>query len=208
MEKRVTFPCSGIILEGLLSIPDPCATAVVVCHPHPAYGGEMHNNVVQALVDAFEDRGDATLRFNFRGTGASGGSHGGGAAELEDVVSAVDFLLAESRASRVAVAGYSCGDIVGMRAGMEDDRVSALAGIALPVGMMDGSFLLGCTKPKLLVAGDRDEFGPLPAVQELFDRIPEPKTMKVVSGADHFYIGLDSTAARHASAFLQDAWIR
>ena len=166
----------------------------------------MHNNVVQALVDAFEDRGDATLRFNFRGTGGSGGTHGGGGAEIEDVASAVDFLLAESGASRTAVAGYSFGAIVGMHSGMQDDRVSALAGIALPVGMMDGSFLLTCAKPKLLVAGDRDTFGPLPAVRDLFDRIPEPKTMKVVPGADHFYLGLDSEAARHASAFLDDLW--
>ncbi len=206
MEKRVTFPCSGFTLEGLLSIPEACTSAVVVCHPHPAYGGEMHNNVVQALVDAFEDRGDATLRFNFRGTGGSGGAHGGGGPELEDVVSAVDFLLAESGVTRIAVAGYSFGAIVGMHAGMEDDRVSALIGIALPVGMMDGAFLVRCTKPKLLVAGDRDSFGPLPAVRDLFERIPEPKTLEVVPGADHFYIGLDSTAARHASAFLHDLW--
>ena len=206
MEKRVTFPCGEILLEGLLSVPRACRTAVVVCHPHPAYGGEMHNNVVQALVDAFEDRGDATLRFNFRGTGGSGGEHGGGGSELEDVVSAVDFLLAESGATRIAVAGYSFGAIVGMRSGMADDRVSALAGIALPVGMMDGSFLLECTKPKLLVAGDRDEFGPLNMVQALYDRIPEPRTMHVVSGADHFYLGLDTEAARHASAFLDEVW--
>jgi alpha/beta superfamily hydrolase len=206
MERRVTFPCGDIVLEGLLSIPEACSSAVVVCHPHPAYGGEMHNNVVQALVDAFEDRGDATLRFNFRGTGGSGGAHGGGGPEREDVVSALDFLIAESGASLVAVAGYSFGAIVGLHAGMQDDRVSALLGIALPVGMMDGSFLLGCTKPKLLVAGDRDEFGPLPMIQDLFERIPEPKKMEVVPGADHFYIGLDSTAALHASDFLNDLW--
>lgn len=176
-------------------------TGIVVCHPHPLYGGEMHNNVVQALVDELSDRGHATLRFNFRGTGGSGGSHSGGDLERDDVLAAVAFLLG-SGAKRVAVAGYSFGAAVGLQASLHDERVEALVGISLPIGMMDGSFLLECTKPKLLVAGDRDEFCPLPALEDLFALIPDPKRLEVVPGADHFWFGRDSEAARHAAAYL------
>jgi alpha/beta superfamily hydrolase len=205
LEKRVTFPCVHITLEGLLSF-SSSSTGVVVCHPHPLYGGEMMNNVVQALVDALSDRGDATLRFNFRGTGRSGGTHGGGTSEVQDVTSAVDYLVEVTGVTRVAVAGYSFGAAVGLRAGMDDPRVSALIGIALPVAMMDGSFLIPCTKPKLLVAGSLDDICPPDALEDLFSRLPDPKLLKIVPGTDHFWFGHEAEAGRAAAAFLTDVW--
>jgi len=159
----------------------------------------MQNNVVQALVEEL-GQGHATLRFNFRGTGRSSGKHGDGIGELEDVAAAVD-LIARS-VGRVSVAGYSFGAAVGMRAGMDDPRVVALAGVALPVSMMDGTFLARCTKPKILVAGDADEIGPVTVLERIFGTIPEPREMRVVPGADHFFLGLESEAARAVSEFL------
>src|SRR5581483_12420564 len=118
VEERATFPVGGITLEGLLSIPATSPQmGVVVCHPHPLYGGEMHNNVVSALIDAFQHAGFATLRFNFRGVGRSGGSHGQGVTEVEDVKAAVSYLLSRQPVQTVVVAGYSFGSMVGLQAG-------------------------------------------------------------------------------------------
>jgi len=123
MEEHVTFPVGDITLEGLLWAP-PQAPSVgaVLCHPHPLYGGEMRNNVVSALAEALQRAGVATLRFNFRGVGQSGGEHGGGEAEIEDVKAAVTYLLSRQAVKTVAVAGYSFGAIVGLRAGVADPR--------------------------------------------------------------------------------------
>jgi alpha/beta superfamily hydrolase len=202
MEERVTFESGVVTLEGLMNRREG-GSAAVVCHPHPLYGGEMHNNVVQALVDELSQRGLSTLRFNFRGTGGSGGTHGGGRPEEVDVRSAVSFLVKEAGVSRIAVAGYSFGAHVGLRAGMQDDRVEVLACVALPIAMMDPTYVEECTKPLVLVAGDRDEFCPLTRLRELYETIPGPKELHVLEGVDHFYIGRDSDAARLVGEWIE-----
>src|SRR5262249_28427158 len=127
VEEHVTFPASEITLEGLFwAPPQTPAVGVVLCHPHPLYGGEMHNNIVSALADTLQQAGMATLRFNFRGVGRSGGEHGGGEAEVEDVKAAVTYLLSRQTVPTVVVAGYSFGSMVGLRAGAADPRVHKL----------------------------------------------------------------------------------
>ena len=177
MEEHMTFAVGDISLEGLFSAPSaPPSIGAVICHPHPQYGGEMRNNVVSALTLAFQEAGIATLRFNFRGVGQSGGSHGEGEAEIEDVKAAVTALLARQPVSTVVVAGYSFGSVVGLRAGAEDERVHTLIGVALPIGFRDPSFLLTANKPTLLVSGDNDNFSPIPGLQELIEKCPRPKS--------------------------------
>ncbi|TMA59648.1 MAG: alpha/beta hydrolase [Deltaproteobacteria bacterium] len=204
MEEHVTFPVGDITLEGLLWAP-PQAPSVgaVLCHPHPLYGGEMRNNVVSALAEALQRAGVATLRFNFRGVGQSGGEHGGGEAEIEDVKAAVTYLLSRQAVKTVAVAGYSFGAIVGLRAGVADPRVHTLIGVALPLGFGDPSFLLTTAKPKLLISGDRDSFSPLPGLQSLFAKLPEPKALVTVPGADHFFWGQEGEVAKAVVEFLR-----
>jgi alpha/beta superfamily hydrolase len=203
MEEKVTFQAGNLTLEGLLWTPAGGGEkGAVLCHPHPLYGGDMHNNVVSALAEALQKQNIATLRFNFRGTGQSEGSHGGGEAEKEDVKAAVSYLLSRQAVSTLAVVGYSFGAAVGLRAGAEDARVSALVGVALPVGMRDASFLLSCTKAKLFVAGDQDNFCPLPALKDLFAKCPEPKEMTVIPGTDHFFWGQEAEVARAVVEFL------
>ncbi|MGE3919076.1 MAG: alpha/beta hydrolase, partial [Hyphomicrobiaceae bacterium] len=126
MEEPVTFPVGSISLEGLISVPPKAAIAAVVCHPHPLRGGEMRNNVVTALVEWLGRAGIATLRFNFRGVGRSGGVHDDGTGEVDDVRGALDCLLARGPFETVVVAGYSFGSIVGLMAGAEDARVDKL----------------------------------------------------------------------------------
>ena len=204
MEERVTFPVGDITLEGLLSVPAQAPRiGAVVCHPHPLYGGEMHNNIVSALVDAFRSAGIATLRFNFRGVGNSEGEHDEGNAEVDDVKAAVTFLLSRQAVTTVVVAGYSFGSMVGLRAGTDDSRVHKLIGVALPIGMRDASFLLNANKPKLLISGNHDNYSPIPGLQDLVAKLPGPKSLVIVDGADHFFWGLESQVAKAAVKFLQ-----
>jgi uncharacterized protein len=203
VEEQVRFPVGAISLEGLYAAaPQAPQIGAVVCHPHPLYGGEMHNNVVTALVQAFQQAGIATLRFNFRGVGRSGGSHDQGNGEVEDVKAAVTYLLSRQAISTVVVAGYSFGSIVGLRAGVSDDRVHKVIGVALPMGFGDPSFLLSSPKPKLLISGDNDNYCPLSALNEFFAKLVEPKALVTVSGADHFFWGQESEVAKAAVAFL------
>ena len=204
MEAHVTFQVGDIMLEGLLWTPSqPPSIGVVLCHPHPLYGGEMHNSVVTALAEAFQQAGMMTLRFNFRGVGQSGGTHGGGEAEVEDVQAAVAYLLGRQAVPTVAVVGYSFGSMVGLRAGASDTRVHTLVGVALPIGMRDASFLLTSQKPVLLISGERDDISPLPALQELIAKLAEPKRLLTIPGADHFFLGQEREVAQAAVAFLE-----
>jgi len=206
VEEHVMFPVADITLEGLLWTPPQAnVPGVVLCHPHPLYGGDMHNNVVAALADALQQAGIATLRFNFRGVGRSGGEHGGGEEEGEDVKAAVTYLLSRHAASTVVVAGYSFGSMVGLRAGAADPRVHRLIGVALPLGFGDLSFLLTTEKPKLLISGERDPYSPLPSLHKLFSTLPEPKVLVTINGADHFFWGQEREAANAAAEFLRTA---
>jgi alpha/beta superfamily hydrolase len=204
VEEHVTFPAGEITLEGLFWAPSQAPSiGAVLCHPHPLYGGEMRNNVVSALAEAFQQAEIATLRFNFRGVGRSGGEHGGGEDEVEDVQAAVTYLLSRQTVPAVVVAGYSFGSMVGLRAGAADSRVHKLIGVALPLGFGDPSFLLSADKPILLISGDRDNFSPLPGLQNLFVKLPEPKELVPISGADHFFWGQEDEVAKAAVEFLR-----
>jgi len=204
MEEHVTFPVGDLTLEGLLSIPAQTPQiGAVVCHPHPLYGGEMHNNVVSALVEAFQAAGIVTLRFNFRGVGNSEGEHDEGNAEVDDVKAAVTCLLSRQTVPTVVVAGYSFGSMVGLHAGADDSRVHKLIGVALPIGMRDVSFLQSVTKPKLLISGDHDNYSPVPGLNDLVAKLPHPKSLVIVDGADHFFWGLEGKVAKAAVEFLQ-----
>jgi hypothetical protein len=162
----------------------------------------MYSNVVSAVAEALWEHDIATLRFNFRGTGASSGSHGGGDTEEADVAAAVAYLLGCQHLARVTVAGYSFGAGVGLLAGATDARVTALVGIAPPVARRDLSPLYTCTKAKLFVTGDKDHVCPLPALQDLIAHCPEPKALALIPGADHFFLGREAEVAEAVVTFV------
>jgi uncharacterized protein len=191
-------------LEALLwtsAVPDPKFVAVV-CHPHPLFGGTMHNKVVFQTAKALHQRGATVLRFNFRGVEQSEGVHDRGQGEQDDVRTAIDYLAAEFPGRPIVVAGFSFGSSVGLRVGCGDSRVARVIGLGLPVDNLDMSFLLACTKPKLLIQGGNDQFGARASIESLFATLPEPKRLVIVEGADHFFTGqLDEAAA------AIDAWL-
>jgi alpha/beta superfamily hydrolase len=186
-------------LEALLNAGAESATlAAVVCHPHPLFGGTLHNKVVFHTMKALNSFGFPVLRFNFRGTGLSEGEHDHGVGEVDDVRTALDWMDAEFHLPLV-FAGFSFGAAVGMRAACADARVRAAIGVGTPVAPVAAAteeprvytfeFLHDCSKPKLFVSGARDQFGPRAKLEELVASLPEPKKLVVIEGADHFFEG-------------------
>ena len=163
--------------------------AGLVCHPHPLYGGTMHNKVVHHTSLALQGLGLPVLRFNFRGAAMSEGTHDEGRGEVADVRTALDWQAHELPEARTVLAGFSFGAWVGLRVACEDDRVSALVGVGVPVDQSDLSYLNACAKPKLFVQGSEDQFGSVESVQKLYDRVPSPKRLVFIEGADHFLTG-------------------
>ena len=205
----VFFHCGSIVLEGVLELPNALGTpagAAVICHPHPLYGGNMYNNVTSALKKGLLELGIACLRFNFRGTGQSEGSHGDGVDELEDVRAALDYLVSVNGidAHRILVAGYSFGCWVGLRAAAADSRPSRLIGISPPVDSYDFSFLHNEQRPKLLIAGDRDFVCSTSRFTQLVEEMPPPKQGVVLPGVDHFHLGREGDLVREMHAFLAE----
>jgi alpha/beta superfamily hydrolase len=161
----------------------------LVCHPHPLYGGTMHNKVVFRAAKATLLLGVPTLRFNFRGAGKSVGTFTGGDGEREDVRAALDYLAAHFPGLPVCLIGFSFGSWVGLAVGASDSRVSTLVGLGVPVDTYNFDFLRDVRKPKLILQGTRDEFGPVAQVSEFYDSLAEPKQIHWVQGADHFFAG-------------------
>jgi uncharacterized protein len=180
-------------LEALLNAGTPEAShAALVCHPHPLFGGTMHNKVVFAAAKALNGLGCPTLRFNFRGAGLSEGTHDNGNGEVDDVRAGLDWLEREFHLP-IIFAGFSFGAVTGMRACCPDERVVALISLGTPISAADRmygySFLADCTKPKLFISGTNDEYGPRAQVQQVFDEMAEPKKMVWIEGEGHYMYG-------------------
>jgi alpha/beta superfamily hydrolase len=181
-------------LEALLNAGTPEAThAALVCHPHPVFGGTLHNKVVFHAMKALNGFGFPVLRFNFRGAGLSEGLHDHGNGEAEDVRAALDWLEREYTLP-IIFAGFSFGAAVGLRVACPDDRVKAIIGLGTPIAPVDDrnydfTFLQSCAKLKLFVSGTRDQFGPKAKLQAMVDALPEPKRLVFIESADHFFEG-------------------
>jgi len=191
-------------LEAMLwTTPSPPARFVaLVCHPHPLFGGTMHNKVVYQVSKALHGRGIPVLRFNFRSAGLSEGEHDRGRGEQQDVRTCLDYLAKEYPGHPILLAGFSFGSWVGLHVGCQDNRVNLLIGVGIPVTRSDLSYLITCNKSKLFIQGENDEFGPRADVEAFFAKLPEPKRLVIVDRADHFFAGkLNEVAA------AIDAWI-
>jgi alpha/beta superfamily hydrolase len=198
------IPAGDVVLEAALHLPEGSGRplpGVVVCHPHPQYGGDMENNVVMALVEALVSRGIAALRFNFRGVGRSTGAFDGGRGEARDTDAALALLAAHDDidSKRVGLAGYSFGAMMATAA--VDERVRALALVSPPAQRIDAERLNAITAPLLMVAGDRDPICPedaLRAAAALGERVE----LHVVRGADHGWWGHERELGEVTGAFF------
>ncbi len=177
-----------LTLEALLAVPATPSVGIVICHPHPLYGGDMDNPVVVRVQEVCAALGLATLRFNFRGVGASGGVHGGGVTEQEDARAALDALAKAMGVGVLAIAGYSFGSRIAALVGGRDSRIGGIALIAPPLAMSDFGFLENTGTPTLMVAGTRDQYCP----PDHFARFTAARpwiNAAAIEGADHFFFG-------------------
>jgi len=205
-DERLSIAAGELRLEAVLQLPADAASAVagvVVCHPHPLYGGDMWNDVVEQVCRELLARGIAALRFNFRGVGGSEGEHAGGVGEREDVWAALDELRARAEIdrSRLGLAGYSFGGGVALNAGSAAG-VRALAAISAPPRMIDFTAMQGFEISVLLIAGDRDEFAPADAVRQLAVALGPKTELTIVPGADHFWRGHSGELREVIGAFF------
>jgi len=205
-KTRVSFSSGGLFLEGILAIPEGAGPfpAVIVCHPHPLYGGSMDNNVVYSLSETLTQASLVSFKFNFRGVGGSQGEFGQGIGEREDVEAAISFTstVKEVDSKRIGLAGYSAGAGFALPVGFNDDRITALAAVSPPLPMFDFDFLKSCPKPKLLILGSRDNLIPTDQFLEFCQNLPEPKECESIEGADHFWWGYESRLAAKVAAFF------
>jgi alpha/beta superfamily hydrolase len=177
-------------IEAILKEPATTVTrAAIVCHPHPLFGGTMHNKVVYRMARAFQDAGFAVLRFNFRGTGQSQGQHDEGRGEQEDLRAAIKFIEQKYAGAEIWLAGFSFGSHVMLRVACNDPSIRAIVAAGAPVSKYDFSHVINCDKPKMFVQGAMDEFGSREDLGQLVAKLNEPKSLKIIEGADHFFEG-------------------
>jgi len=202
--RKIEFLSENITLEGVFALPAGGGpfSLVVVCHPHPLYGGNMDNRVVHAVCQKVGERGLASLKFNFRGAGKSGGHFGGGIGEKEDARSAISFAEQQPKidSGKIGICGYSFGSMVAFSVAAEDQRIKAVAGISPFVQPAD--LLDHCTKPKLFISGTNDEFIDSNSLARLVLGLPEPKELAIYPKADHFWSGSEDPMAEKAGQFF------
>jgi alpha/beta superfamily hydrolase len=184
--RHVDLFSSAGRLEALYrELQDPVGVAVI-CHPHPLGGGTLHNKVVFRAARGLENANIATLRFNFRGAGASAGTHDEGEGEQGDVMAAIDWVKKKHPGKKLIVGGFSFGAWVASRVACELSEVDAIFLIGTPVNKYDFGYLRDCEKPMLFLHGTDDEFGDVEKLEALTEHIRNSESV-IVTGADHFF---------------------
>jgi len=202
MEKEIQINCDGLWLEGAYMDLDS-KKAALIAHPHPLYGGNMHNNVVLTLRDAFSHLGISTLRFNFRGVGRSQGSFGNGIEEQKDVAAAIRFLTDQGK-EEIIYSGYSFGAWVIVKGLFLYPRPKGIVLVSLPVAFMPLEDIPNTDIPSLLITGGEDDIAPKDMLMDVLSHLSNG-ILKIIEGSDHFYWGreedLYDCLKRHISHF-------
>ncbi len=198
-EARTLTASDGIALEGEVSRADEPRARMVLCHPHPQYGGTMRSIVISALFDALPDVGVTCLRFNFRGVEGSGGEYGDGHGEQLDALAAVDSLASDG-STPLILAGWSFGGDVALTT--VHDAISAWLAVAPPLRIFpDFSVVARDPRPKLLVLAEHDEIrAPEEIATQTVDWLATDR--EVVGGASHFFVGRTDRLVELAIAYV------
>lgn len=178
-------------LEALLEEPedrDPIEAALV-CHPHPQYGGTMHNKVVYRMARGLRRAGSVVLRFNYRGVNLSEGQYDHGVGEVEDARAGLSVLLSRYPDLPFTLAGFSFGSRVALKLGCQRVGARRVIAVGFPTSMRDTSFLNGCTVPRIFVQSSNDQFGPIIEWKPLIEGLPGEKKMVIIDAKDHFFDG-------------------
>lgn len=204
-EIDVTIPSGNIRLEGRVD-EAPGGDWVVLCHPHPQYGGNMDNNVVWSLKKVLRGWGWQTLRYNSRGVGESSGVYGGGEGETEDLLAVVQFALEQGGGLRIHLAGYSYGAWIGLKAIARGFETDSIILVSPPMDFIGFDGLSIPEVPCLITLGTKDSFCSTKSLDDWVKGLNPPTsltTVDLIPGCDHFYWGWESTLASKIEAFLQ-----
>jgi alpha/beta superfamily hydrolase len=203
MPRRIesyNIPGIGGTLECLLEEPEggPPHIAVLVCHPHPLFGGTMHNKVVHRMARGLRHTGAVVLRFNFRKVGEV-------EAGMEDAAAALEWLRARYPDLPYALAGFSFGSRVITRMGCEAAGARFLLAAGFPTRFGPAEYLQSCAAPKIFIQSTNDQYGPRAELEPIYATVAEPKELHWIEAADHFFAGaldeLESTVERIGSRF-------
>jgi alpha/beta superfamily hydrolase len=204
---NTTFHCGSLTLEGVAGLPRNVGhlAAVIICHPHPLYGGSMDNNVVNAIFNTLVKKNIVVFKFNFRGVGRSEGSFDDGRGEQDDVGAAITHvsLLEEVDVHRIGLVGYSAGATFGLPVACRDKRIKAVAAVSPGLAMTDFSFLTTYPKAKFLITGTEDDFTPLKQFTYFCEGLPPPVEYIKVEGVDHFWGGHEHEVAESLLVFFK-----
>ena len=187
MEEKINFVSETFKIEGLLE-KQAGHHGVVITHPHPIYGGNMDNPVVEVLVGVYQQKGYTTLRFNFRGTGNSQGYFDNGRGEQLDVCSAFSYLY-EAGIETIDLAGYSFGAWVNAQINSEAADFKNMVMVSPPIGFIDFAEINSIPALKLVVTGSRDDIAPPGLIRKTLPDWNPSAQFEIVEGADHFYSG-------------------
>ena len=193
--KPVHFDGPAGRLEGLWDDPGRGLPPALILHPHPAHGGSMHSKVVYTVFRVLSQAGHPTLRFNFRGVGASQGSYSGWDGEVEDVAAAAAFVRRETGLTPIRLAGFSFGSWVGSKWALSDPNVERMILLGVPVdrNVDDRSFehMTKLPAPTLIIQGEHDKYGSPASVERLAERLRAfgKVETRIIPGADHFFTG-------------------
>ena len=205
--RSLFLPGAAGRLEALLNAgATDAAYAALITHPHPLFGGTMHNKVVYHAMKVLNSFGFPVLRFNFRGVGGSQGQHDGGRGEVNDVQVALEWLSNEF-GKPIIFTGFSFGAAVGLRAACPDSRVAGLISLGTPVAAEGRAysyeFLRECSQPKLFVSGENDQFATFRALEELVRTLPDARLV-LIPQADHFFTGHLDAMRGVLTAWIED----
>ena len=210
IRQDIMFPSGDLALEGTLHLPaeEGRFPGVVICHPHPRYGGDMYNVIVATMAQSLCAAGIAALRFNFRGVDLSEGSFDGGNGEIQDAEEALNYLsLSENvDASRVGIAGYSFGAAVAMAAASRSNLAQAIVSIACPSRVFNEMSAQEMLLPKMLILGEHDHDFPAQQFKFMARRYSDPKQVEIIDGADHFFGGHVAQVVGLATSFFEQ-WL-
>lgn len=161
--------------------------AVVICHPHPQFGGTMHNKVVYRMARAARATGAAVLRFNYRGVGRSSGVYDGGRGEQDDLRAAMRYMRDRYPGRALSIGGFSFGARVSLRVSCGEAGIDRVVAVGAPVDHGDWNYLANCGCPKHFVHSSNDQYGSIDNMERVFALAAEPKRIAWVEARDHFF---------------------
>lgn len=208
-QSAVSFKAKGMNFEGIVATPDDVGSSVpgvVICHPHPLFGGNMDNNVVIALSFSLVEQGFATIRFNFRGVGNSDGEHTKGEKEHEEVLGAFELLKAWPSVDgrKLGLVGYSFGTSVILGSASVQKKAKSIALVSPNIRALTDTPLKKSKTPSFIITGSRDKLVEAEDLQANLDAFAKPPQFEVINGADHFWGGMERQAVGPVAEFFAE----